>query len=97
MWVQLSHEIHTWMAATAPGRGATCRGSSGGVTMLFSPQHQTVPSARGKISGSETLPAVFCISRLLTMQIHRADQRSISSGRCRLRINAVMQQKNDIV
>ena len=24
--------------------------------MLFSPQHQTVPSARGKISGSDTLP-----------------------------------------
>lgn len=27
--------------------------------MLFSPQHQTVPSALGKISGSETLPVVI--------------------------------------
>ncbi|KAA6418520.1 MAG: hypothetical protein FRX49_11466 [Trebouxia sp. A1-2] len=32
------------------------KGSLGGSTMLFSPQHQTVPSARGKISGSDTLP-----------------------------------------
>lgn len=91
----LSQQLCTWMAAEAPGRGATCKGSSGGFTMLFSPQHQTVPSARGKISGSETLPAAIGQNALQYKITHEADKQvaaAVSAMELQLLLQAVHQE-----
>ena len=51
--------------------------------MLFSPQHQIVPSARGKTSGSETLPAQIgqdAVCFLVTDKGHKAGKQMAAAA-----------------